>query len=166
MIDHSRSSALCFVSSRRRHTRCALVTGVQTCALPIWAGEFDLIHNQADFVPLAFSRLVETPVVTTIHGFSSERIFPVFQSYADRVAYVAISESDRHPSLPYAATIHPGIRPQDFSFDPEGSGDLLFFGRTHPDKGAAEDVAVAQARGPRLPTAGIVPHLSHHDPDV
>src|SRR3546814_14425525 len=26
----------CFLSSRRRHTRCALVTGVQTCALPIW----------------------------------------------------------------------------------------------------------------------------------
>src|SRR3546814_12643954 len=26
---------LCFFSSRRRHTRCALVTGVQTCALPI-----------------------------------------------------------------------------------------------------------------------------------
>src|SRR3546814_9473314 len=26
-----------FLSSRRRHTRCALVTGVQTCALPIWA---------------------------------------------------------------------------------------------------------------------------------
>src|SRR3546814_10357688 len=28
-----------FFSSRRRHTRCALVTGVQTCALPIWAKE-------------------------------------------------------------------------------------------------------------------------------
>src|SRR3546814_1074438 len=27
---------MCFFSSRRRHTRCALVTGVQTCALPIW----------------------------------------------------------------------------------------------------------------------------------
>src|SRR3546814_6561903 len=27
----------CFFSSRRRHTRCALVTGVQTCALPISA---------------------------------------------------------------------------------------------------------------------------------
>src|SRR3546814_5423224 len=26
----------CFFSSRRRHTRCALVTGVQTCALPIF----------------------------------------------------------------------------------------------------------------------------------
>src|SRR3546814_16055076 len=29
---------MCFVSSRRRHTSCALVTGVQTCALPIYAG--------------------------------------------------------------------------------------------------------------------------------
>src|SRR3546814_6854940 len=30
-----------FFSSRRRHTRCALVTGVQTCALPIWCGRTD-----------------------------------------------------------------------------------------------------------------------------
>src|SRR3546814_5017705 len=29
-------SSVFFFSSRRRHTRCALVTGVQTCALPIW----------------------------------------------------------------------------------------------------------------------------------
>src|SRR3546814_962793 len=37
----SRVCLMCFVflfSSRRRHTRCALVTGVQTCALPIWPG--------------------------------------------------------------------------------------------------------------------------------
>src|SRR3546814_17069143 len=37
-----------FFSSRRRHTRCALVTGVQTCALPISIGEApfpgDLVH--------------------------------------------------------------------------------------------------------------------------
>src|SRR3546814_4120191 len=32
---------LFFFSSRRRHTRCALVTGVQTCALPIFATEVD-----------------------------------------------------------------------------------------------------------------------------
>src|SRR3546814_17889676 len=31
---------LCFFSSRRRHTRCALVTGVQTCALPIFSDAF------------------------------------------------------------------------------------------------------------------------------
>src|SRR3546814_11814440 len=31
----------CFFSSRRRHTRCALVTGVQTCALPIYLRDGD-----------------------------------------------------------------------------------------------------------------------------
>ena len=47
------------------------------------AGEFDLIHNSFDFLPLTYSGLVDTPVVTTIHGFSSERIVPVFQKYND-----------------------------------------------------------------------------------
>jgi glycosyltransferase involved in cell wall biosynthesis len=108
------------------------------------AAEFDLIHNQADFVPLAFSRLVETPVVTTIHGFSSERILPAFKAYEDRVHYVAISDADRHADLRYAATIHHGIQLEDFPFDPDGSEDLLFFGRIHPDKGAAEAIAAAR----------------------
>src|SRR3546814_6656365 len=34
-----------FFSSRRRHTRCALVTGVQTCALPICPGH-STIHSE------------------------------------------------------------------------------------------------------------------------
>ncbi|MDR6874505.1 glycosyltransferase involved in cell wall biosynthesis [Bosea sp. BE125] len=126
------------------------------------AGEFDLIHNQADFVPLAFSRLVETPVVTTIHGFSSERILPAFKAYEDRVHYVAISAADRHPDLRYAATIHHGIRLEDFPFDPEGGEDLLFFGRIHPDKGAAEAIAAAHQAGRRLVMAGIVQDQDYH----
>lgn len=130
------------------------------------AGEFDLIHNQADFVPLAFSRLVDTPVVTTIHGFSSERILPAFKAYEDRVHYVAISAADRHPDLRYAATIHHGIRIEDFPFDPIGSDDLLFFGRIHPDKGAAEAIAAARAAGRRLVMAGIVQDRGYHDAQV
>lgn len=120
------------------------------------AGEFDLIHNQADFVPLAFSRFTEIPVVTTIHGFSSERIVPVFQRYQDRVSYVAISEADRHPDLRYAATIHHGVVLDELPFAPAGSEDLLFFGRIHPDKGAAEAIDAARRAGRRLVMAGIV----------
>jgi glycosyltransferase involved in cell wall biosynthesis len=126
------------------------------------AAEFDVIHNQADFVPLAFSRLVKTPVVTTIHGFSSQRIVPVFDRYRDRVAYVAISAADRHPDLPYAATIHHGIALEAFPFDPVGSEDLLFFGRIHPDKGAAEAIEVARRVGRRLVMAGIVQDEEYH----
>ena len=127
------------------------------------AGEFDLIHNQADFVPLGFSRLVETPIVTTIHGLSSERIVPVFKRYQDRVSYVAISAADRHPELRYAATIHHGIALDEFPFDPGGSEDLLFFGRIHPDKGAAEAVEAAKRAGRRLVMAGIVQDQAYHE---
>ena len=130
------------------------------------AGEFDLIHNQADFVPLAFSRLVATPQVTTIHGFSSARIVPVFKRYEDRVNYVAISDADRHPGLRYAATIHHGIRLEDFPFDADGGDALLFFGRIHPDKGAADAIEAARATGNRLVMAGIVQDEGYHAREV
>ncbi len=120
------------------------------------AADFDIIHNQADFVPLAFSRLVDTPMVTTIHGFSSERILPVFRTYQDRVHYVAISEADKHPTLDYAATIHHGIDLADFPFSETSEDDLLFFGRIHPDKGAMEAIELAQMTGRRLIIAGII----------
>src|SRR3546814_2315601 len=45
------SAYLFFFSSRRRHTRCALVTGVQTCALPILTGQPDFAHLVIDYAP-------------------------------------------------------------------------------------------------------------------
>jgi glycosyltransferase involved in cell wall biosynthesis len=127
------------------------------------ADQFDLIHNQADFIPLVFSRLVKTPLVTTIHGFSSPRILPAFKMYEDRVSYVAISEADKSPKLRYAATIHHGIPIEDFPFDPVGSEDLLFFGRIHPHKGASEAIEAAAQCGRRLIMAGIVQDQGYYD---
>ena len=115
------------------------------------AGEFDLIHNQFDFLPLSYSRLVDVPVVTTIHGFSSARIVPVYEKYNANGHYVAISDADRHPRLRYAATIHHGIPMDEFPprFDPvpEDERYLLFFGRLHPDKGVAEAIDLAETFG-------------------
>jgi len=127
------------------------------------AARFDLIHNQADFPAHAFAPLVDTPVVTTIHGFSSDRILPMYAPYQDRVHYVAISDADRHSALRYAATIHHGIPLDDFRFDATGSDDLLFFGRLHPDKGAAEAIAAARATGRALNLYGIVQDQGYHD---
>jgi glycosyltransferase involved in cell wall biosynthesis len=130
------------------------------------AREFDLIHNQADFVPLAFARLVDTPVVTTIHGFSSPRILPMFREYQHRVHYVAISEADRSPELRYAATIHHGIPIGDFAFDPVGGDELLFFGRFHPDKGVREAIEAALGSGRRLRMHGIVQDEAYHEREI
>ncbi|MFS0773805.1 glycosyltransferase family 4 protein [Sphingomonas sp. 1P08PE] len=130
------------------------------------ADRFDLIHNQADFPAHAFAPLVHTPMVTTIHGFSSDRILPMYRPFQDRVHYVAISDADRHPDLRYAATIHHGIPVEAFPFDPVGSDDLLFFGRIHPDKGAREAIEVAMAAGCRLDLYGIVQDQGYHERDV
>ena len=120
------------------------------------ADEFDVIHNSFDFLPLTYSGLVETPVVTTIHGFSSERILPVFEKYNARGHYVAISDADRHHSLDYAATIHHGIDMSAFELEREPGDYLLFFGRIHPDKGTVEAIDAAEHAGMPLTIAGIV----------
>ena len=130
------------------------------------AGEFDLIHNQADFPAHAFAPLVPTPMVTTIHGFSSARILPMYKPFESRVHYVAISDADRSPDLAYAATIHHGIRLDEFPFDAVGSDDLLFFGRMHPDKGAGEAIAVARATGRRLAMYGIIQDGGYYQREV
>jgi len=130
------------------------------------AGKFDLIHNQADFPAHAFSRLIDTPIVTTIHGFSSDRILPMYSEYQDVVHYVAISDADRHPDLRYAATIHHGIPIDDFPLNPKGSDDLLFFGRIHPDKGAAEAITVARKSNRHLHMYGIVQDTGYYEREV
>lgn len=130
------------------------------------AGQFDLIHNQADFPAHAFANLVATPMVTTIHGFSSDRILPMYKPFEDRVNYVSISHLDRHPDLRYAATIHHGIPLDDFPFNAVGSDDLLFFGRIHPDKGVREAIDVALRAGRRLNLYGIVQDEEYYRREV
>jgi glycosyltransferase involved in cell wall biosynthesis len=120
------------------------------------AHDFDIISNQFDFLPLTYSRLVTTPVVTTIHGFSSARIVPVFQEYQDIGHYVSISDADRSPDLRYDATIHHGIDPADFTFRPDPGDYLLFLGRIHPDKGTHRAIELARRCGVPLRIAGIV----------
>ena len=120
------------------------------------AADFDLIHNSFDFLPLTYSGLVDTPVVTTIHGLSSERIVPVYEKYNARGHYVAISDADRHARLDYVATIHHGIDMARFDVRADPGDYLLFFGRIHPDKGTAQAIDVAEAVGMPLIIAGII----------
>jgi glycosyltransferase involved in cell wall biosynthesis len=127
------------------------------------AAEFDVIHNSFDFLPLTYSRLVETPVVTTIHGFSSPAIVPVFERYNDIAHYVAISDADRHESLDYAATIHHGIDMGEFEVGAGPREHLLFFGRIHSDKGTVEAIEVAERVGLPLVIAGIVQDEAYYE---
>jgi glycosyltransferase involved in cell wall biosynthesis len=126
------------------------------------AKDFDIIHNHFDFLPLTYSHLVSTPVITTIHGFSSPAILPVYKKYNGSGSYVSISDADRSPELDYIQTIHHGIDLQQFDFQPEPEDYLLFFGRIHHDKGAKEAIEIARACGKKLILAGIIQDKNYY----
>ncbi len=132
------------------------------------AARQDIMHNHADFLPLMFASLVDTPTVTTIHGFSGPAILPAYQAYADRLSFVSISDADRSAALPYVATVYHGIDPEEFTFrpEPERPPYLVFLGRIHPDKGAADAIRVARAAGWPLRLAGIIQDQGYFDREV
>ena len=120
------------------------------------ADQFDLIHNNFDFLPLSYSRLIKTPMITTIHGFSSPKIIPVYKKYNSSSYYVSISNSDRSPELSYIATVYNGIDTREFSFNAEPGESLLFFGRIHPEKGVSEAIEIAKKSNRKLIISGLV----------
>ncbi|GGJ84485.1 glycosyltransferase family 4 protein [Deinococcus aquiradiocola] len=130
------------------------------------AAQFDVIHNHADFLPLGYAGLVATPTVTTVHGFSGPGILPVYRRYDGRTAYVSISDADRAPDLTYAATVYHGLDLTEFTFRAEPGAYLVFFGRMHPDKGAADAIRIARAAGLPLKLAGIVQDRAYFEREV
>jgi glycosyltransferase involved in cell wall biosynthesis len=130
------------------------------------AHEFDLIHNHFDYLPLSYSKLVKTPLLTTIHGFSLPKILPVYKKYNRSTYYVSISDADRDPELDYIATIHHGIDLEQFTFIPTPGEYLLFFGRIHADKGVFEAIQIAQKCKRKLIIAGIIQDKAYFEEKV
>lgn len=117
------------------------------------SGEFDIVHNQLDWLPLAFDRFCQAPMVTTIHGFSGDVILPAYR--ASRSRFVSISDADRSPQLDYVATVYHGIDAAELP-PGTGGGPLVTFGRIHPDKGTEQAIAIARACGRPLVICGPV----------
>nr|WP_294873603.1 glycosyltransferase family 4 protein [uncultured Pedobacter sp.] len=130
------------------------------------ADQFDLIHNHFDFLPLTYSGLIKTPLITTIHGFSSEKILSVYQKYNASGHYVSISNANRHASLKYLATVYNGIQTDKFDFNANPEDYLLFFGRIHPDKGLSEAIQIAIKTKRRLIIAGIIQDQNYYKEKV
>jgi glycosyltransferase involved in cell wall biosynthesis len=129
------------------------------------ASEFDLLHNHYDFMPLTYSRLIGTPLLTTIHGFSLDQYRLAYRKYRES-AFVSISDADRDPFLPYVATVYNGIRLEHFTFTDHPGDYLAFVGRIHPDKGVHHAVEVARGAGRKLLIAGIIQDEGYFDSEI
>jgi glycosyltransferase involved in cell wall biosynthesis len=127
------------------------------------SGDFDLVHNHLDWLPLTMAGLFRAPLLTTIHGFSSDRIRPAYDRAASLGArYVAISDSDRAPGLPYVATVHHGIDLSLFPFRETPDDYLIAFGRIHADKGTADAIEIARTVDLPLIICGPVHDADYH----
>ncbi|PKD17689.1 glycosyl transferase [Salegentibacter salinarum] len=130
------------------------------------AHRFDIIHNHFDFLPLSYSGLIKTPMLTTIHGFSSSKILPVYKKYNSSTSYISISNSDRNKELDYLATIYHGLDPENFTFRGNKENYLLYFGRIHPDKGAHAAIEIAKKAGLPLKIAGLIQDEAYFNSEI
>ncbi|MDH4241896.1 MAG: glycosyltransferase family 4 protein, partial [Phycisphaerae bacterium] len=126
------------------------------------AGEFDLIHNNFDYLPLTYLPFIKTPMLTTIHGFSDPDILRVYHDHKDSY-YVSISDSDRDPGLPYLATVYNGIDLSNLTFRQTPGDKLVHYGRIHMDKGTHLAIEVAKKAGMDLIIAGIIQDQQYFD---
>ena len=118
------------------------------------SGDFDIVHNHLDWLPVALEQFARAPLVTTIHGFSGPAIMPVYERASS--AFVSISLADRAPGIRYVANVYHGVESAELPFDPVGGDSLVYFGRIHPDKGTADAIEIASRAERRLVICGIV----------
>src|SRR5690606_32638619 len=130
------------------------------------ASKFDIIHNNFDFLPLTYSGLIKTPVVTTIHGFSSPKILQVYKKYNRSTHYVSISNSDRSLELDYAATGYNGIDKTLFTLNENPDSYLLYFRSIHHERGTWEAIQIAKKAKMKLIISGIIQDQGYYNEKV
>ncbi|HLG12366.1 MAG TPA: glycosyltransferase family 4 protein [Dehalococcoidia bacterium] len=128
------------------------------------AHEFEVIHNHTGFEGLATANLVNTPVLTTLHGGLDGDWLLLFERYNGW--YNTISHSAR-ALLPetdnFAGVIYNAIDHETYPFNPGRREDyLLFLSRISPEKGTHLAIEVARRLGRRLIIAGNVDSVDEH----
>jgi hypothetical protein len=108
------------------------------------ADEFDLIHNNFDYLPLTYLPFINTPMLTTIHGFSDPDILRVYYDHK-------------------LATVYNGIDLSNLTFTETPGDKLVHYGRIHNDKGTHLAIEVAKKCGMDLIIAGIIQDQHYFD---
>jgi len=122
------------------------------------AADFDIIHFHTDYLHFPFSRKLEAPHITTLHGRLDMPDLPSVYTEFGHVPVVSISNSQRTP-LPFAnwqATVHHGL-PENYYTLEERRGDYLaFLGRISPEKRVDRAVEIARRLGMKLKIAAKI----------
>lgn len=125
------------------------------------ADEFDIIHNHLGFSFLPFAQLIDTPVVTTLHGaFVNQEETSIYKKYR-QMPFISISNYQRKgaPELNYVSNVYNGIDIERYPFSEKPVSDkpyLAFLGRISIEKGTHIAIEIAKQTDYNLVIAGKI----------
>lgn len=119
--------------------------------------QFDIIHDHTETYLTPFSKVLEKPVVSTLHGVLNPAKTILFKKFSN-VNYVAISKNQKKsgPGINIVKTIYHGIPIEKFEFNPKPKDYLLWISNIAPDKGLAEAIQIAKMAKEKLVIAGPI----------
>ncbi|HWP58960.1 MAG TPA: glycosyltransferase family 4 protein [Candidatus Acidoferrales bacterium] len=115
------------------------------------ADQFDIVHSHVDYWSFPFSRFVDVPTVSTMHGrLDLAELAPVYRYYREHPV-VSISDAQRLPlpEMNWVGTVYHGLPRDLLRFNPNPGGYLAFLGRISPEK--RPDLAIEVARRAGIP---------------
>ncbi len=122
------------------------------------ANNFDIIHNHLNYLPLIYSNLTKTPVLTTLHGSAAfKETHLIFLKYKNS-AFVSVSNFERSylPELNYLSTVYNGVDFKAFPFSKKLENYLVYTGRLVKEKGILEAIRLSFKTKIPLYLAGII----------
>ncbi len=122
------------------------------------AHSFDIIHSHVDYLAFPFCRLVDVPVVHTMHGRLD---LPFYRDLVREFPYlnlVSISHSQRSflPEASFVATIHHGLPKDLYAFSNSPEEYVLFLGRISPEKRPDLAIRAAVRAGVKIKVAAKI----------
>ena len=146
------SNRSAFVKDNFRHIGVGLVVNY------LCRNEFDLVHNHLGWRILPFCSLLNTPVVTTLHGPLTAPYQQVILKKYKHANFISISMNQRKglPELNFVSNVYNGIDMNKFKYNANPKKYYLFLGRITPSKGPLEAISIARSAGVKLKIAAKI----------
>lgn len=156
-------AAVCPVASTTDPSLPSLAWGERHSAyLSARAREFDLIHNHTATLPLAYSRPLPTPMLTTVY----DQPTPSWAAPLERSYYAVLQGEERSADMAPIATIPPGVDLDAWTYHAQPGAYLLVYGGIHPHAGITTALAIAQQSRLPLVLAGSIQDAAYFQAEV
>lgn len=122
------------------------------------ADEYDIIHDHSGFLGVAFSHMVKTPMLHTLHGPFTTDTSMFYSHFKDACYFNAISEYQKSclPVLNYVNTVYNAIDIYNYEYSEEKDDYLIMVSRVNANKGTHLAIKVARELGEKLILVGKV----------